>query len=823
MANQQPEDPAQADRSTSHSVLTAGGILLAIAALYFGKELFIPFTLAVLLAFAISPIINALRRWRVPRVPAVLITVVLAFCVIGALSYVISMQLIKLAEAIPTYQYTMLNKIDAIRGADSEGGIVDRLTSTLERLRNRLSQMQLEDTGQPQTSPSPSDQDNEPQQQPVPVIIASEGSPMDVFQAVVGPLIKPLVTAGLVVVFVLFVLLERDDLRDRFIKLVGAGDLQTSTEALNEAGTRVSRYLLMQLIVNVTYGVPIGLVLYIIGVPNAVLWGLLAIILRFIPYLGPFLAALFPMTLAFAVDPGWSMLLWVAGLFLVMELVSNNLVEPWLYGSSTGLSALAVIAAAIFWTTLWGPVGLILSTPLTVCLIVIGRYVPQLNFLGTLLGSDPVLAPEEQLYQRLLGANHEGAVEIAERYVEEHSLQQFYDQAAIPALRLAENDRQRNAGDRTYRRTVAAGMAALLEEMTEYVQQRKRVEKAADADADPTPAVRSAGGSCLCIGGKTDLDRAGAEMVAQAVRERGINARVLPPISVSQNGIGRLDLAGVDVVCLSYLAHEPQTYASFVCRRLKRRAPNLKIVVCLWNTSIGQSLADDLKDRSGADAVVASVAAATAQIEALAAPAITDPMHPAPIPNNEQDRLQALRGLGLVTAESQHFDEVAAKVAAAFGTPIALVSLIDEAHQNWPGAVGLPPGLDACRREARETSICGHVVAHAEMIVVEDVAKDVRFANNPFLVENDIRFYAGAPLRTHSGFAVGSLCVIDTKPRSFGEKERALLRKIADDLMSKVELECERVRTQPNYASVATVVTTSSLTGVEVPAGGNAQ
>ena len=231
----------------------------------------------------------------------------------------------------------------------------------------------------------------------------------------------------------------------------------------------------------------------------------------------------------------------------------------------------------------------------------------------------------------------------------------------------------------------------------------------------------------------------------------------------------------------------------------------------------------DFKDRSGADAVVASVAAATAQIEALAAPAITDPMQPAPIPNNEQDRLQALRGLGLVTAESQHFDEVAAKVAAAFGTPIALVSLIDEAHQNWPGAVGLPPGLDACRKEARETSICGHVVAHAEMIVIEDVAKDVRFANNPFLVENDIRFYAGAPLRTRSGFAVGSLCVIDTKPRSFGEKERALLRKIADDLMSKVELECERVRTQPNYASVATVVTTSSLTGVEVPAGGNAQ
>ena len=819
MARQEPDYPQQPARSAPHSILTAGGILLAIAGLYFGQDLFIPFTLAVLLAFALSPIIDTLRRWRVPRVPAVVITATLAFSVIGGLSYLLSTQLIKLAEDLPTYQYTMLSKVDAIRGSkDDGGGIVDRLTSTLERLRSRLSQA---DEAEPTPSPSGSGTEEPP---PIPVIIESEtGSPMEVFQAVIGPLIKPLATAGLVVVFVLFVLLERDDLRDRFIKLVGAGDLQTSTEALSEAGSRVSRYLLMQLVVNVAYGVPFGIGLYVIGVPNAALWGLLAIILRFIPYLGPFLAALFPMVLAFAVDPGWSMLLWVAGLFLLMELVSNNFIEPWLYGSSTGLSALAVIASAIFWTTLWGPVGLILSTPVTVCLIVIGRYVPQLNFLGTLLGSDPVLAPEEQLYQRLLASNHEGAIEIAEDYIDQHSAEEFYDRVAVPALCLAEEDRRRNMSDGSYKRTVADGMIAVIEELADYDQLSKAGEARAAQHADEAADPPAAGDPCLCIGGKTDLDRAAAEMTGQLMRGRNIGARVLPPIAVGQHGIVRIDLAGVEVVCLSYLAHQPQTFASFACRRLKKRAPSLKVLLCLLNPAIGASHAIDLKDRTGADAVVTSLSAAADQIDGWIGPAISGPMRPAPIPENEMERIEALKRLGLVSAESKQFDEVAAKVAEAFGTPIALVSVVDEEHQNWPGAVGLPSDLDACRMAARETSICGHVVALEEMIVVEDVAEDPRFANNPFLIEKGIRFYAGAPLKTRSGFTIGSLCVIDVKPRTFSEEQRALLRKIAGDLMSRIELECESAKTQPTYASVATTVAPSAASGAEAPVGSSAR
>ena len=347
--------------------------------------------------------------------------------------------------------------------------------------------------------------------------------------------------------------------------------------------SRVSRYLLMQLLVNVSYAIPIGVGLYFIGVPNAVLWGVLAAILRFIPYLGPFLAALFPLALAIAVDPGWSMLIWVIALIVTVELISNNVVEPWLYGSSTGLSSFAIIIAAIFWTTLWGPVGLFLSTPLTVCLVVIGRYVPRLEFLGVLLGSDPVLAPEERFYQRLIAGNIEEAVEIAETYVDETSSSEFYDEVAIPALRLAENDRQRSASDMAYRRVVADGVAAVVHEVAEHVSETESVPGDDPGDGAVEPAQPAVERRVLCIGGRTELDRAASEMVAQVLVEHGTGVRVLPPIAVSQDAIGQLDLDGIDVVCISYLHPQPQVFARYVCRRLKRRARNLKTIVCFLN------------------------------------------------------------------------------------------------------------------------------------------------------------------------------------------------------------------------------------------------
>ena len=315
------------------SVFTAGGIFLALAALYFGRAIFVPFALAILLAFAIAPLVDWLRRFKVPRILAVLLAVSLAVLIIGGVSLVIGGQLIELASSVPSYKQTISTKLRSLRSLGLGDGALEQATHTVEDLSRELTNDGPASNQQPTTSPT-----QRTQRRPVPVVVERpEMRPLEILKTIVGPLIAALATAGLVVVFVIFVLLERTDLRDRFIRLVSHGDLQTSTRVLDDAAERVSRYLLMQLVVNICYGLPVAIGLYLIGVPNALLWGLLATVLRFIPYLGPFLATLFPAVLAFAIDPGWTMLLWVITLFVVIELIIANAVEPWLYGSSTGL------------------------------------------------------------------------------------------------------------------------------------------------------------------------------------------------------------------------------------------------------------------------------------------------------------------------------------------------------------------------------------------------------------------------------------------------------------------------------------------------------
>ncbi|WP_230533615.1 AI-2E family transporter [Microvirga roseola] len=777
-------------RAAGSSILTAGGIVLAIGGLYFGRDVFIPFALAILLSFALTPLVNWLRRLRLPRIAAVLVAVTLAFILIGGIGFVVGRQLVQLANNLPAYQITITQKIRSLQQSFPGGGIVEKVTTTIEDLGKEISGEEEPDDAQ--TIPgAPALGSGPAPQEPVTVRLEPPRSnPLGVIQAVVGPLLAPLATAGLVIIFVIFVLLEREDLRDRFIKLAGAGDLQKSTQAINDAAARVSRYLLMQLVVNLTYGIPIGVALFLIGVPNAVLWGLLAAVLRFVPYLGPFLAALFPIALAIAVDPGWTMLFWVVGLFLVAELVSNNVIEPWLYGSSTGLSSLAIIMAAIFWTTLWGPVGLFLATPLTVCLVVIGRYVPQLEFLGTLLGSDPVLAPEERLYQRFVAGNLEEAVEIAEDYVDQHSSREFYDIVAIPALRLAENDRQRSTTETNYRRLVADTAICVVREVEDHVREKASAAKPSNKEVGegrvPFPE-EARPQSVLCLAGRTEIDRAAAEMMAQVLEERGIGAHVLPPISVSQEALGQLDLQGVDVVCLSYLHPQPQVYARYICRRLRRRAPHVKLVVCCWNLAPGTRQTEDLTKQMAADAVFATLEACVDQMDAWVSRPISPSGMPQILPDTEQEQLAALHDHGLGSARGRQFSDASRRVAQAFGAPIALVSIVGEGDRSLPDATSLPQEIQAAGRPLHEGSLDAHVIAANEVLVSEDVTKDPRFSDDPLVLEKGIRFYAGAPLRTSSGLTVGSLCVIDTQPRKFPEPDRRRLQQMADALMADLE------------------------------------
>ena len=362
-------------------------LVVVVGALYFGRDVFVPLALAGLLSFALAPLIAALRRRGIPRTPAVIGVVVLAFLGIFVFGFVVAGQVSQLGSSLPSYEANIREKIRSLQSNAPGGGLFERAAEVLRDLRQDIDEAAEPPAARTRRRARAGGREPEP----IPVQITQpDPAPLELLQTIIGPLIEPLATTGIVIVFVVFMLLQREDLRDRFIRLVGASDLHRTTQALSDAGERVGRYLLMQLLVNVAYGIPIGIGLWLIGVPNPLLWGMLSIVLRFVPYIGPVIAAAFPLALSIAVDPGWSMLFWTAALFIVLELISGNIVEPWLYGASTGLSSIAILAAAIFWTWLWGPIGLLLSTPLTVCLVVLGRHVPQFAFLNVLLGSEPV-------------------------------------------------------------------------------------------------------------------------------------------------------------------------------------------------------------------------------------------------------------------------------------------------------------------------------------------------------------------------------------------------------------------------------------------------
>ncbi|MER9947778.1 AI-2E family transporter [Mesorhizobium sp. M0047] len=572
------------------SLPTVATIVTAVAALYFGREVFLPIAIALLLTFALAPVVSALKRVGIPRLPAVIASVFGAFAALALFSFIAASQVSELAQNIPVYQTNILTKIRSLKETGAAGGIIARLSQVIERVGQEID---LQDSSPPAA--------DTPRREPVPVEIIARERPLEFLQNLIGPLISPLASAGLIIVVVIFMLLEREDLRDRFIRLVGYGDLHRTTQALQDAGKRVGQYLLMQLVVNIVYAIPITIGLWIVGIPNALLWGLLALALRFVPYIGPVIGALLPLLLALAVAPGWSLVLWTAGLFVVMELLTGNVVEPWLYGSRTGLSPLAIIVAAIFWTWLWGPLGLILSTPLTVCLVVLGRHVPQFEFLDVLFGNEPVLEPHARLYQRLLAGDPEEATDHAEELLEEKYLVEFYDQVAIPALLLGEQDRVRGVMDDQQRRQVAASALTLVANLDDSAHEEaaEEDEPASAGDGKTAAGEETAGEgkeaeddiglpdgvgiSVLCGGGRGELDDAAAAMLAQVLEVNGATVSKAGFADMEPASIRRLDLAAVDTVVVGFLNRDSVKHARFLVRRLKRARPALRVGIAFWS------------------------------------------------------------------------------------------------------------------------------------------------------------------------------------------------------------------------------------------------
>ncbi|HEY4971236.1 MAG TPA: AI-2E family transporter [Steroidobacteraceae bacterium] len=613
--------------------LTVWAVSIAIVtALYFGRELFVPLALAVLLSFAFAPLVRLLRRWHFGRLPSVIATVAVAFLLIFAIGAVMGSQLTYLAQNLPTYQTNVVEKIRAISGtATAKTGIVGRASGMLEDLKNEITTTPGGNPPRPLPATSPGTGSK-----PVPVEIHQpDPGPLQVIQNVVTPLLQPLTIAGIVIVFVVFFLLQREDLRDRFIRLIGSRDLHRTIEALDDAGQRLSRYLLAQTAVNTSFGTLVGTGLWFIGLPNPLLWGFLAILLRFVPYIGAPIAIAFPAVLALAIDPGWSMLLLTLGLYLVADLITSQLVEPWLYGRRTGLSAVAVVIAAAFWTWLWGPIGLLLSTPLTMCLVVLGRHVDRLEFLDVLLGNRPALALEESFYQRLLAGDPDEAAAHAEKFLKEKPLAAYYDDVAIKGLALAQLDVNRGTLDHGRRVEIKAAIEDIIDNLSEHEDSTAQTpsrngaerEAAAPPAADelpvlPLPDERAV----LCIGGRGSLDEAAAALLTQLLERKKVRAVVVRSDEASPGRIFQLDAARARIICLSYLEAGALTNARYLVRRLRRKAPHAAIILGLWNLADTDSRLGAAAAETGADQVVTSLHQAVERILS----GLSDKARPAP-------------------------------------------------------------------------------------------------------------------------------------------------------------------------------------------------
>jgi predicted PurR-regulated permease PerM len=563
------------ESSSSSKSLVLIAFVLAIAALYLGRLVFIPLALAVVFSFLLTPAVILLERIHFRRVPAVIVVLALSFGVVGVVGWGVAGQLVQIMVQFPDYKENLDAKIQALH--PSKDGSLSKATATVHELNKELAAVPEELSSGKKTEPG------RPAHS-IPVQVAPP--PSSLFQdlrALLGPLAAPLETAAIVIIFTLFMLVRREDLRNRAIRLAGRGQLTVMTQALDDAGRRLSRYLILQFLVNGGYGLLFGMALYLIGVPHALLWGVLASLLRFVPYVGALVAAALPTTMALAVYPGWHH----AGLsfmaFVAIEVVVSNFVEPLLYGAHTGISSLAILVAAVFWATLWGPVGLILSTPLTVCLMVVGRYVPQLGFLEILLGDEPVLTTEQRLYQRLLAMDPDEARTIAEAHLKDHSLENLYESVLIPALKIAE----RNVDDLDDERRafMLQGMRELIDDLGDRLGEDIALASSVSDSPRAHLDARSPG-RIACIPARRGPDELVAAMLVQLLNHAGYPAREIKVASID----GVLAEVAHDVpaiVCLSALPPFSLHYVRSLCRMLQAANPTLKIIAGFWNLEGG--------------------------------------------------------------------------------------------------------------------------------------------------------------------------------------------------------------------------------------------
>ena len=763
--------------------------ILVVAVLYFAREVFIPLALAGLLAFLLTPAAARLERWRVRRTPAALLVIFLTLAGIAATGWVVLGQIYNLAAELPQYQENISAKLDSLH-LNSAG----KLANTIDMLTNLQKQIK---NGDSRTSAAPStalrQEGTANRPPPAPISARKQAQPVSVrieqpeesMTAMVGrtvmPLVHPLTTTLIVVIFLVFILLGREDLLDRGLRLAGIERMHITTTAIQDASKRVSRYLLMQLLVNMSYGLIAGVSLWLIGVPHPLLWGVLSCLLRFVPYIGIMMAAAGPLLLSIAVSPNWSMLAWTLLIFVVLEIATANFVEPMLYGASTGMSAIAVLTAAIFWTVLWGFPGLLLATPLTVCLVVVGQQVPHLRFLQVLFGEEKVLSPSERFYQRMLASNVPAARSLIEDLIKTGPRAEVYDNIIVPALSQIEDARHSEQITTPRAEEILQG----IEELAEEVGGRAASIEKSDFDGMKRVAF---------IPARDFADEVGCQLSLQ-VMSGATPSQVMSADLSTPDLLQSIESFDPEVICVIGIPPHAMRHLRMRCQQIRTRLPRAVVVACLLSK---ESDLPNLRSRiamEDAQHVAYSLQLLKEYITSLLCPTAL----PAGLPVEATENVAAIADLAETVQAVQRvdlpddpqgniFEGLATNLAKSLDAPIALFTAGGGERPFWGAQCGLGKDVLLDAEHGVDLSICSKVVFSNSTLVISDTAEEPCFAEDSFLSGKGVRFYAGAPLKSHDGEVIGSLCVLDTRPRQLTEQQMGLLTSVANAVMTAIEL-----------------------------------
>ncbi len=770
--------------------------ILIVAVLYFAREVFVPLALAALIAFVLAPAAQWLERSGLKRTPAALLVILLSLAGVAVLGWVLLGQIYSLAVEFPQYRQNLADKIESLH-LDSAGklsGTVEMLNGLNKRIKAGNSETPVVPMLRPRAlygrshakpGAAPNQAANpaaDQPKQPVSVRIeAPEESMIELASRTITPLLHPLATTFIVVIFLVFMLVGREDIRDRGHKLAGSGRMHVTTTAIQDATRRVSRYLQMQLIVNLSYGAIAGVALGFIGVPHPLLWAVLTCLLRFVPYVGIMMATAGPLLLAGAVSPHWGAFIWTVITFGTLEIVAANFVEPMLYGASTGISALAVLIAAVFWTFLWGLPGLLLSTPLTVCLIVIGRQIPRLHYLEVLFGERTGLPPSEHFYQRMLASNVKDARALIDVTLQTKRRAEVYDSVIIPALAMI--------GEATHSEEMTAVRGEEILQSTEELVEDLAIGEVSAAYDQP-----NSGRNVLCIPARDFADEIACQL-AQQVLAGSVSTRIVPA-GASLADVQRLaDTLRPDVICVVGIPPRAIRYTKVRCHQVRTRFPEGIVVACILGEQKDLSSLRSRIPAEDAQHVVTSLQLLQDYLTSVLHSAVSSP----PIAQATSDATETTRELSEDVLEVQQidpfdgpadgmFERLATNLARSFDAPIALITAAEGEAQFWEAQCGLPEDSFAGGGSPRDCTICTKLTSYPSVAVVADTAEDEQFADDAFLKIHGIRFCAAAPIKDHNDTVVGSLCVMDTRPRQITDQQKQMLSSLADAVMTAIEM-----------------------------------